>query len=151
MSSSVTGASTTFRDAISGSVDYETHRARSENLHNLVHRWVNGNMLDMTSPNDPVFFLHHAAIDRMWSIWQANRTSGPLYENTSGADGHVADEPMNFNESGDPVPWTGADSVEPNDMIDGHALYGEGVWYETDIPEITLDSGSTLDLEALRL
>lgn len=22
------------------------------------------------SPNDPLFFLHHAAIDRLWTLWQ---------------------------------------------------------------------------------
>jgi tyrosinase len=36
-------------------------------LHNLVHRWVGGTMGAMTSVNDPVFFLHHANIDRLWS------------------------------------------------------------------------------------
>jgi tyrosinase len=29
------------------------------NLHNRVHVWVGGSMLPGTSPNDPVFFLHH--------------------------------------------------------------------------------------------
>lgn len=24
----------------------------------------------MTSPNDPIFFMHHAQIDRIWAIWQ---------------------------------------------------------------------------------
>jgi tyrosinase len=28
-------------------------------LHNRVHLWVGGSMLPMTSPNDPIFFLHH--------------------------------------------------------------------------------------------
>lgn len=39
-------------------------------LHNLVHRWVNGTMVNMTSPNDPVFWLHHANIDKLWGDWQ---------------------------------------------------------------------------------
>ena len=29
-----------------------------------------GTMLYNTSPNDPVFFLHHANIDRLWAKWQ---------------------------------------------------------------------------------
>lgn len=41
------------------------------NLHNRVHVWVGGSMLPLTSPNDPVFFLHHCNVDRMWSQWQA--------------------------------------------------------------------------------
>ena len=29
-------------------------------------------MMDMfTSPSDPVFYLHHANIDRIWAKWQA--------------------------------------------------------------------------------
>jgi len=50
--------------------------------HNLAHAWVGGllgvtaqgpkvgTMLLPTSPNDPVFFLHHANIDRLWAEWQ---------------------------------------------------------------------------------
>lgn len=28
-------------------------------------------MLAMTSPEDPVFFLHHCFIDKIWADWQA--------------------------------------------------------------------------------
>lgn len=40
-------------------------------LHNRVHLWVGGNMAPMTSPNDPVFFLHHCFVDKVWADWQA--------------------------------------------------------------------------------
>jgi tyrosinase len=39
-------------------------------LHNQVHVWVGGSMLLMSSPNDPVFFLHHCNVDRIWAMWQ---------------------------------------------------------------------------------
>ena len=42
-------------------------------LHNQVHVWVGGGNATMAggaSPNDPVFFLHHANIDRIWAQWQ---------------------------------------------------------------------------------
>ena len=39
-------------------------------LHNLVHVWVGGDMLASTSPNDPVFYLNHCNVDRLWSAWQ---------------------------------------------------------------------------------
>jgi tyrosinase len=42
-------------------------------LHNRVHLWVGGSMTPMTSPNDPVFFLHHAFIDKVWADWQARK------------------------------------------------------------------------------
>lgn len=38
-------------------------------LHNLVHGWVGGDMRQATSPNDPVFFLHHCNVDRIWAGW----------------------------------------------------------------------------------
>ncbi|MEO3976046.1 tyrosinase family protein [Streptomyces sp. CAU 1734] len=38
--------------------------------HNRVHRWVGGLMLGAASPNDPVFWLHHAFMDLLWIRWQ---------------------------------------------------------------------------------
>ena len=39
-------------------------------LHNRVHVWIGGSMLINTSPNDPVFFLNHCNVDRIWALWQ---------------------------------------------------------------------------------
>jgi tyrosinase len=39
-------------------------------LHNRVHLWVGMNMVPMTSPDDPVFFLHHCFVDKVWADWQ---------------------------------------------------------------------------------
>jgi tyrosinase len=41
-----------------------------------------GTMTENTSPNDPVFFLHHANIDRIWAQWE--RIHGSTYLPTSG-------------------------------------------------------------------
>ncbi|MFG2571291.1 tyrosinase family protein [Streptomyces sp. NPDC048481] len=38
--------------------------------HNRVHRWVGGVMLGGASVNDPVFWLHHAFVDLLWTRWQ---------------------------------------------------------------------------------
>ncbi|MFJ5263795.1 tyrosinase family protein [Streptomyces sp. NPDC088387] len=38
--------------------------------HNRVHRWVGGAMVGGASVNDPVFWMHHAYIDLLWSRWQ---------------------------------------------------------------------------------
>jgi tyrosinase len=56
--------------------------ATGPGMHNLVHAWVGG-LLGMTprgpkagtmslptSVNDPLFFLHHSNIDRLWAEWQ---------------------------------------------------------------------------------
>jgi hypothetical protein len=129
------GTGTTFRDAISGAISYTTHRSRCEDLHNLVHRYCGGNMLRMTSPNDPIFFLHHANIDRMWSIWQKQVAPGTsLYVQSSATAGHKLNDPMLYNEASDPAPFT--TGATPAQMIDGHTMHGDGVWYESDIPDI---------------
>jgi tyrosinase len=39
-------------------------------LHNQVHNWVGGQMAQSVSPNDPVFWLHHCFIDKLWADWQ---------------------------------------------------------------------------------
>jgi len=45
-------------------------------LHNGPHEWIGGNMLPHTAPNDPVFYLHHSNIDRIWAIWQQRLNGG---------------------------------------------------------------------------
>jgi tyrosinase len=37
--------------------------------HNLVHNIIGGVMSDMLSPTDPIFWLHHANVDRYWVAW----------------------------------------------------------------------------------
>jgi tyrosinase len=44
---------------------------RGVNLHNRTHMWVGGIIIDVPlAANDPVFFLLHANVDRLWSAWQ---------------------------------------------------------------------------------
>jgi len=38
--------------------------------HGGVHNAICGDMCNMHSPNDPLFFLHHANVDRLWWKWQ---------------------------------------------------------------------------------
>ncbi|MBI1406212.1 MAG: hypothetical protein GC145_08820 [Caulobacter sp.] len=47
--------------------------------HNMLHGFVGGDMgrLDR-SPNDPLFWMHHANIDRIWSLWH-QRNSDQIY------------------------------------------------------------------------
>lgn len=39
-------------------------------LHNRGHNWVGGDMETANSPNDILFWMHHAALDRIWARWQ---------------------------------------------------------------------------------
>ena len=75
-------------------------------VHNLIHGWVGGTisseavrprlrgtMTLPTAPNDPVFFLHHANVDRLWAAWQAAHP-GKTYEPKTGHEGNSADSAM---------------------------------------------------------
>jgi tyrosinase len=45
-------------------------------LHNRVHVWIGGDMLPSTSPNDPIFFMNHCNVDRIWESWM-QKPGGP--------------------------------------------------------------------------
>ena len=68
----------TFRPALEGGTGLNAANAR---MHNGVHRWVGGDMASMASPNDPIFFMHHAQIDRIWAIWQREHPGVKNYNN----------------------------------------------------------------------
>ncbi len=58
-----------------------------EGYHNVVHNWVGGTMTDITvSPSDPLFWMHHGEIDRIWSAWQANPANAAKVPTLAGAD-----------------------------------------------------------------
>lgn len=42
-------------------------------MHNQVHVWVGGDMGPATSRNDPVFYLNHCIVDRIWEAWLVNQ------------------------------------------------------------------------------
>jgi tyrosinase len=58
-------------------ISYTEFTWELEGYHNDVHNWVGGTMGNiMISPADPLFWLHHAQIDRLWSIWEAAPGNG---------------------------------------------------------------------------
>ena len=79
-------------------------------LHNRVHVWVGGSILPGTSPNDPVFFLHHCFVDKMWADWQAQHPSEGYVPTGAGPAGHNLNDAM--------FPWT----ATPADVVDHHDL-----------------------------
>ncbi|MGR0319407.1 tyrosinase family protein [Agromyces sp. ZXT2-3] len=77
--------------------------------HNAVHNSVGGNMLDpAVAGRDPVFWLHHANIDRLWEVWRV--TQGVGRDETATA---YLDEPFPFLQLDATVePW------HPSDVVD---------------------------------
>jgi tyrosinase len=87
-------------------------------MHNRVHGAVGGDMVFMTSPNDPVFFLHHCNIDRLWARWQeawqeAHPGEVSYQPQSDGPPGH------NLNDS---MPELLTPGVTPASVLDHRAL-----------------------------
>jgi tyrosinase len=56
-------------------IDFST---QLEDIHNSVHVWVGGSMkLIPFSAYDPLFWAHHAMIDRIWRRWQVGPGATP--------------------------------------------------------------------------
>lgn len=92
MSSGVPPNGPSFRSQLEGFAGAPPNQA---GMHNRVHVWVGGQMNDVPrSPNDPVFFLHHCNVDRLWAIWQ-QCSATPGFMPVTGADaGHNLNDPM---------------------------------------------------------
>ena len=89
-------------------------------LHNAVHRWVGGNMGDATSPNDPVFFLHHCYIDLLWENWRKQHPTSDPYLPSSGTGSYDLTATLAFSKAGKPAPWAGSWKVQ--DTLDTTSL-----------------------------
>ena len=136
-----------FRNRLEGWVTPSgDHRVRHEGvqLHNRVHVWIGGTMARPVSPGDPVFFLHHCFIDKLWVEWIAKMkdfydephnnhcgshmnevkpTPGYYLPGTGGPPRH------NLEDAMFPPPWDHHRSVRPIDMLDHHQL---GYRYDTE-------------------
>jgi tyrosinase len=102
------------------------------NLHNRGHGWVGGSMLPMTSPNDPVFFLHHCMVDKIWYEWQLRHPSHGYLPVNGGPFGQNLTNPMDSTPVG-PV------GNRPIDVIDSVAL---AIEYDQLMPGTPVPGGS---------
>jgi tyrosinase len=85
-------------------------------LHNRVHVWVGGDMLPSSSPNDPVFYLNHCNVDRIWEAWltQQGRRYLPLQTAPASLKGHRINDQMSSLVS---------PPTKPSDVLDMRAIY----------------------------
>jgi tyrosinase len=82
------GSSPSYRNRAEGYLNAEGVFGRRQ-LHNQVHSWIGGDMSSPhISPNDPVFFVHHANVDRLWAIWQAKNPTQHYVPTGEGPSGH---------------------------------------------------------------
>ena len=89
---------------------YFEFRAIEYGSHPLAHIWTGGHMASDRSPLDPLFYLHHCNLDRLWAIWQQNHPTARQY---STAMGHRRDR---RNGNADVALNTPMIAVPPNNV-----------------------------------
>jgi tyrosinase len=77
-------------DAATGKKAFAGFQRTLESLHGAVHNAVGGTMAGAGSAADPVFWLHHANVDRIWAQWQSE---------------HPKALPSNRNSTLQPAQW----------------------------------------------
>jgi tyrosinase len=95
------------------------------NVHRGAHVWTGGAMPTPLSPRDPIFYLHHTFVDKLWAQWEDQNPGNSSFISTSMLryDGTYV-----FN--GDNLPL-----VNPNDITNTRDL---GVFYaENNLAELT--------------
>lgn len=90
------------------------------NLHNRVHVWIGGDMGPATSPNDPVFFLNHCNVDRLWAAWQIDNSGTPYLPSGTSA----ANDPLFRHRRNDPA-FSALTNFEPlnSQLLDVSQFY----------------------------
>lgn len=85
-------------------------------MHSAGHIFIGADMYESSAtPNDPLFFLHHAQVDRLWAAWQA--------ANLASGDAAAA---VDHGNPGYPEPYRGSlfnwPDVKAAEMFDYRAL-----------------------------
>ena len=133
---------------------YLAFRGMEFGTHVNAHMWVGETMMSTRSPADPLFYLHHCNIDRLWSIWQLNHSGVEQYtiDNDPGYPRYDATfVPINETMFGGVV---GAGAT-PASMLD-HRLFGyhypRDDWIENRLAERGLSpmiSGDPIEVELM--
>jgi tyrosinase len=81
-----------------------------------VHVWVGGDMLPSSSPNDPVFYINHCNVDRIWEAWLTKHGRSYLPPQSAPAflKGHRINDQMSSLLSA---------PMKPADVLDMRSIY----------------------------
>jgi len=80
-------------------------------LHNPVHAWIGGSMGEASSPNDPIFFLHHCYLDLLWERWKHQHPGTPGFTNETGST-DMNETVLIFHPANELAPWAQTFTVQ---------------------------------------
>lgn len=106
--------------------EYKRFRRIEGTHHSGPHVFVGGDMNTPLSPRDPLFYLHHCNVDRIWSFWQQNHSDVSQYS----TDEIGIDEPDLYEGSIVPINGSMAGGASPASMLDHTTL---GYIYRKDL------------------
>lgn len=88
--------------------------------HDTIHVLISGNMgHPLTAGLDPIFWLHHANVDRLWDAWLASGRANPADANwRNNVVNRVRRPFVFFNERGQQVEVTTADFLPGGNRLD---------------------------------
>eukprot|EP01064_Diplonema_japonicum_P022795 TRINITY_DN32_c0_g1_i15.p1 TRINITY_DN32_c0_g1~~TRINITY_DN32_c0_g1_i15.p1 ORF type:complete len:554 (+),score=170.35 TRINITY_DN32_c0_g1_i15:134-1795(+) len=95
------------------------------NPHAAPHIYVSGHMGSYLSPDDPLFFVHHANVDRIWALWQDYHgydkvpkaaINDTVYAPASSAEDMSLEGTLPFSVDGRRIPSYFSDPVTIRDM-----------------------------------
>jgi tyrosinase len=104
-------SSSTMRDVVEG------WQPDAPGMHNRVHVWIGGDMAPASSPNDPVFFLNHCNVDRLWAAWQQKHPHSPYLPGSNAAAS------LKFHRLSDKLFSVFSNAPKVSDMIDVADVY----------------------------
>ncbi|MGF6090155.1 tyrosinase family protein [Pseudomonas sp. 18173] len=79
--------------------------ASENDLHNPVHAWIGGDMATASSPNDPMFFLHHCYLDLLWERWRYQHITTAPYSARPDRFHERLESTLVFHPDNEPAPW----------------------------------------------
>eukprot|EP01064_Diplonema_japonicum_P022801 TRINITY_DN32_c0_g1_i4.p1 TRINITY_DN32_c0_g1~~TRINITY_DN32_c0_g1_i4.p1 ORF type:complete len:572 (+),score=169.57 TRINITY_DN32_c0_g1_i4:89-1717(+) len=111
---------------ITSNAEFRDFRPALEgNPHAAPHIFIGGEMGSYLSPDDPLFFVHHANVDRIWALWQDYHgydkvpkaaINDTVYAPASSAEDMSLEGTLPFSVDGRRIPSYFSDPVTIRDM-----------------------------------
>ena len=106
-------------EAVGRETEYSDFFLAMENgPHNVIPNEIRGDFYQFTAPYDPLFYLHHAQLDRLWWQWQLRNGEENLWKYGGKAAPHSPEQAT----LDDVLPYAGL----ARDVIVGEIMQTEG-------------------------